>query len=275
MQVKTLSKSRTLKLCVEDVHFFTEADCKIFESQADCVEARKARTWLASFPCSGSTWMRVLMHQLTGIHTGSLYQDGDLRKIGMKGEGHWDPSKVIMVKTHYPDFDTNGELEAPRAVVLMRSPLDAALSWASYDLAVVQGASMPHATEVDPAALRHRFDEKRDWYLTKWKDFASYWLGLDEKDSYVGKTLVVHYEDLVANTSAVLTQEVLPFVGILPEAVHPCLECAVSAKIPGVYREHTYTFPFTAMDKEAVMRIIGRIILKRAGYGEHVTFGGI
>ena len=34
---------------------------------------------LASYPGSGNTWARLLLEELTGVYTGSMYTDGMLR----------------------------------------------------------------------------------------------------------------------------------------------------------------------------------------------------
>ncbi|KAG7167458.1 WSC domain-containing protein 1-like 3 [Homarus americanus] len=39
-----------------------------------------ARVWLVSFPCSGNTWTRYLLEAVTGIFTGSFYNDDFLYK---------------------------------------------------------------------------------------------------------------------------------------------------------------------------------------------------
>ena len=57
------------------------------------------RVGIVSFPGSGNTWVRYLLQQMTGILTGSVYQDGDLRRNGFKGEYH-KSGKVLVVKTH-------------------------------------------------------------------------------------------------------------------------------------------------------------------------------
>ena len=54
---------------------------------------------LASFPGSGNTWVRYLLQQLTGVHTGSIYNDGDLSRHGFPGEHH-QGGDVLVVKTH-------------------------------------------------------------------------------------------------------------------------------------------------------------------------------
>ena len=62
-------------------------------------ETAGPRVGIVSFPGSGNTWVRYLLQQMTGILTGSVYEDGDLQRNGFKGEYHRS-GKVLVVKTH-------------------------------------------------------------------------------------------------------------------------------------------------------------------------------
>lgn len=44
------------------------------------------RVGIVSFPGSGNTWVRHLLHQATGLWTGSVYHDRSLSVGGFKGE---------------------------------------------------------------------------------------------------------------------------------------------------------------------------------------------
>ena len=57
------------------------------------------RTALASFPGAGNTWVRLLVQQMSGVWTGSIYSDGDLRANGFPGEFKAS-DRVMVVKTH-------------------------------------------------------------------------------------------------------------------------------------------------------------------------------
>ncbi|XP_046563255.1 WSCD family member AGAP003962-like [Haliotis rubra] len=78
---------------------------------------------LASYPGSGNTWTRHLLQQMTGIATGSVYSDEDLRLNGFPGEslsnGH-----VVAVKTHQLYDETLYD----RAILLIRNPYETFLS---------------------------------------------------------------------------------------------------------------------------------------------------
>ena len=62
----------------------TPSPCK-FRNASD-VDSN-VTTLLVSFPGSGNTWVRGLLQQLTGICTGSVFGDIDLRRRGFPGDG--------------------------------------------------------------------------------------------------------------------------------------------------------------------------------------------
>ncbi|XP_067664587.1 WSCD family member AGAP003962-like [Haliotis asinina] len=78
---------------------------------------------LASYPGSGNTWTRHLLQQLTGIATGSVYTDEDLRLNGFPGES-LSNGFVVAVKTH----ELYDETLYDRAILLIRNPYETFLS---------------------------------------------------------------------------------------------------------------------------------------------------
>ena len=88
---------------------------------------------LLSHPGSGNTWLRILLEKTTGICTGAIYCDVDLRAQGFVGEGVRGAS-VVAVKSH----DSSAPWEASSAcdghadrfcygsaILLVRNPYDA------------------------------------------------------------------------------------------------------------------------------------------------------
>ena len=61
-----------------------------------------------------------MLHFISGIYTGSVYNDTGLRNAGFLGESIRNGS-VLVIKTHHPPNNTLYN----RAIVLMRNPLDA------------------------------------------------------------------------------------------------------------------------------------------------------
>ena len=93
----------------------------------------RAVTALASFPGSGNTWVRYLLEQVTGVLTGSIYCDRDLKAF-FTGE-FVTSSNVLAVKTHsaatrvfVKSATSGGRVVFSRAIVLVRDPLNALLS---------------------------------------------------------------------------------------------------------------------------------------------------
>jgi len=92
---------------------------------------------LSSYPGSGNTWARMLLEQATGIFTGSIYCDRELKARGLFGE-KLSSSNVLAVKTHYPNqelFVPYKEFHDPEkfknvtaAIVIIRNPLNSLVS---------------------------------------------------------------------------------------------------------------------------------------------------
>ena len=88
---------------------------------------------LPSFPGSGNTWTRMALEQATGVYTGSVYCDPELKSKGLLGE-KLSSSNVLAVKTHYPDKDLFVPYEeyhdlskfknVTAAIFIIRNPLD-------------------------------------------------------------------------------------------------------------------------------------------------------
>lgn len=89
---------------------------------------------LVSFPGSGNTWVRGLLQLATGICTGSIYCDRDLRRNGFSGEGLHSGS-VLVTKTHRPNcksYKRNGlpaaMLNLTKVILIIRNPFHAIIS---------------------------------------------------------------------------------------------------------------------------------------------------
>ena len=90
------------------------------------------RIALASFPGSGSTWSRTLLEQATGIYTGAIYCDKNLKREGFIGE-FITSGNVIAIKTHQhlintSKLDRKHSLVFDGAIFIVRNVFDAILS---------------------------------------------------------------------------------------------------------------------------------------------------
>jgi hypothetical protein len=95
--------------------------------------------WVASFPRSGNTFLRIMLNRLYGIRTSTVYDlDGVAERLGPGLIGATDrPAPVAamradpaphFIKTHRPrDADV---LDEDRAICLVRDGRDALVSWA-------------------------------------------------------------------------------------------------------------------------------------------------
>ncbi|CAH1780237.1 unnamed protein product [Owenia fusiformis] len=109
-------------------HNETQYKCQPTDSNRTCQplefsERLLPMTALYSFPGSGNTWARHLIQQITGIYTGSMFDDIDLKKHGFPGEGRTD-GHVVVIKTH--DVSTFEYYQ--RVIIIIRNPFDAFLA---------------------------------------------------------------------------------------------------------------------------------------------------
>lgn len=159
------------------------------------------KTAVTSFPGSGNTWMRHLLHMGTGYHTGSIYHDGKLKDKGFLGEGlEWDDDRVVGIKLHKMGYlkklanerekDMNELMQ--KAVLLIRSPYRALMS----EFNRVNNAHHLHVGKADPTAFTNgTWDTFLSQNIEKWQTSITSWT-----EQFTGDVHVVCYEDLKENT---------------------------------------------------------------------------
>lgn len=129
------------------------------------------RVALASFPRSGNTWLRVLLEDITGERTGSIYQDDGIHSRGSEG---------ILIKTHSRD-----RFRYEKAVHLIRNPYDSLYSYYLYS--------------TNSGATGNRtFEEFLPNAVETLRQHTEHW----QKASY--ERLVIRYEDLSSNPASIL-----------------------------------------------------------------------
>ncbi|GLY96154.1 hypothetical protein Acsp02_34090 [Actinoplanes sp. NBRC 103695] len=113
--------------------------------------------WVASFPRSGNTFLRIVLHRLYGVRTSTVYDvDGVAERLGKDLIGFTDrpgslsemraTDELHFVKTHRQhDADVD---EDDRAICLVRDGRDALVSWARQ------------ASEEDPNTYRAELRSK-------------------------------------------------------------------------------------------------------------------
>ncbi len=170
--------------------------------------------WLASYPRSGNTFFRILLHHLTGLKTCSVYDDWEFDAMGASDFiGHEPLSKTLpemeadeavhFVKTHDLPDD-----ERP-AIYLVRDGRDSLVSFARY---IQTFSSQPRGRRDRFRKFIWRrvlgwdpFQETLEqlivnpggfgrWSFGGWSGNVAGWL-----DRTVGKTSIVRYEDLISS----------------------------------------------------------------------------
>lgn len=127
---------------------------------------------LASYPGSGNTWSRLILEELTGIYTGSIFCDHLIAFSGHFGEG-FAVRETIAVKAH----SALGRIrESPRSVIyLVRNPfhsLLSSLSWKSTKSHTISNHKESLDTQVVKKELEawsnnvHRWVERGKWSVT-------------------------------------------------------------------------------------------------------------
>lgn len=142
---------------VHQARFTSSGNMWLRQAGADCadltvgaaIEGAEMIVWLASYPRSGNTFLRIALHRLFGVSSAVVYdRDGVAVRLGaesiptsaseplgmMRASGD-----VYWVKTHRPFGHDVGP--GDRAICVLRDGRDAAVSWARQ------------LTEQEPAAF--------------------------------------------------------------------------------------------------------------------------
>ncbi|XP_071824617.1 sialate:O-sulfotransferase 2-like isoform X1 [Apostichopus japonicus] len=156
---------------------------------------------LASLPGSGNTWLRYLIERVTGIYTGSIYNDTSLYRGGFKGELK-DPytGQTVVVKMH----EIQQPLKIEKVIFLTRDLYGAMM--ADFNRRKGKG----HTKVVNESV-----------YHTKaWPDcvksMSRGWLALVDQitDKFTNETvLVVRYQDLKTDLPNQL-RRIVEFLGL-------------------------------------------------------------
>jgi hypothetical protein len=96
--------------------------------------------WIASYPRSGNTFLRLLLHRLYGVTSSTVYDvDGVAERLGADLVGYErhtasyaelrESDAVHLIKTHRPFDQTIAS--ADQAICLVRDGRDAMVSWAA------------------------------------------------------------------------------------------------------------------------------------------------
>jgi hypothetical protein len=179
--------------------------------------------WLASYPRSGNTFLRIVLHRMYGVRTGVIYDlDGVAERLGPELVGlqarteSLDAMRVAtrlyLVKTHRQRDESVEDNDA--AICLVRDGRDAVVSWARQ---VSEQPQRDFRNEVHEAISR---DTPRG--TGSWGRNVLSWLL-----PHAPHRVPVRYEDLVADPSTTIRQVVMELalpVQPLPGATVPSFE---------------------------------------------------
>ncbi|XP_069976939.1 uncharacterized protein [Penaeus vannamei] len=141
---------------------------------------------LASYPGSGNTWTRYLLEAASGVFTGSIYKDYQLYLHGYYGELDDHAAGTTIAQKTHDCGPTHVKAFRSTAVLLLRNPYRAILSFHNY----LFGGHTGYA----PVANYRR----KDWgafvklQAKAWLEMAVNWTTQAE----AGRLRVLHYEEL-------------------------------------------------------------------------------
>ena len=214
-------------------------------------------TWIASYPKSGNTWVRLLLStyrygvcDINNIEGSYLDYQPHFYKSLLIDKG--EPIDVMHIrtaalyhmneffinptlKTHWGNYEAFGIKAIPpsltkRAIVVVRDPRDLVISLAnfyrqSYDEIIENLNSKKAGT----------FEYYRYYLLADWSTYIKSW----QTNKF--PVFIVRYEDLLANTIKTFTQ-ILEFMGITPvvEKVEQTVELTQFSKVQQQEKDHGF-----------------------------------
>jgi hypothetical protein len=169
--------------------------------------------WVASFPRSGNTFLRIILHRLYGIRTSTVYDiDGVAERVGQELIGYTERPGILadmrassephFIKTHRQrDADVD---ENDPAICLVRDGRDALVSWARQ------------ASEEDPdsyeAALLTKISNDATAGTGSWGNNVLSWLQPPSP-----RRIVLRYEGLIRDPRAAVTPIIAAVAPHLPQ----------------------------------------------------------
>lgn len=186
------------------------------------------KTVITSFPGSGNTWLRHLIHMASGYFTGSVYHDGKLVDQGFKGELlPWNDTRTVGVKMH--TIGIARKLAAasglplattfPKVLLLIRNPFRALLS----EFNRVNNHRHSHTGAADESLFENgTFAAFVGEQVPRWEKSIQKWI-----QEYTGSVQTVCYERMKEDTTEVVS-ELIEFMEV-PMARPRCINRSKSA----------------------------------------------
>jgi hypothetical protein len=223
--------------------------------------------WVASFPRSGNTFLRIVLHRMYGIRTGTVYDvDGVAARLGpdligfADGPGSLDELRTApdayFIKTHRQrDADVD---DGDPAICLVRDGRDALVSWARQ------------RSETDPSRYE---PELRAMILRQDNVGTGSWGSniLSWREPPAPHRLMLRYEDLIrapATTVAAVVAALAPTITPLVDVTIPSFDELRRADEQffrrgrtGSYRDELpvdlHELFWSRADNRAAMRLLG------------------
>jgi hypothetical protein len=181
--------------------------------------------WLASFPRSGNTFLRIVLHRMYGLRASTVYDvDGVAERVGADLIGYEDRPGTIdemrsaatlhLVKTHSARHAAVAEED--RAICLVRDGRDAVVSWARLRAAP---GEQPYRDQLETVIARPRDRGAGHWDSGSWGTNVLSWLRPPAPHRRL-----LRFEDLV--------RDPVPAVAAAIDALAPELEAQPAVAIP-------------------------------------------
>jgi len=158
-----------------------------------------------SFPGSGNTWTRLLLEDVTGIYTGSIYTDGSLKNGGFVGEfTEPENGETLFQKAHV----LNKQIfpAAKGMLFLIRNPYDAVVA----EFKRIKGHGHTSVVSEDLFKKSNPDWQKRSHlFIQKWLDLIKGTLAKHHENNR--PIHVFYYEDLKKNATFEM-EKILDFV---------------------------------------------------------------
>ncbi|CAH1780844.1 unnamed protein product [Owenia fusiformis] len=229
--------------------------CKPMDSNSTCQPLKFSKrllpvTALYSIPGSGNTWLRHLIQQITGIYTGSVYNDTDLLQNGFPGEGE-KSGKVVVVKTHRVNKLDKGKYK--RVIILLRNPFEAYLA----ELKRHFGGHTSEITGINQKHMQFAFGQfmrtQSKHGVTRLESWFNATLSALKIVGSDKPTLIVHYENLQTNLKRELIR-ICSFLGF--KIWVDVLRCTICNAEGNHHRRSESFFPYT---EEQTVKITSHI----------------
>ncbi|XP_063602923.1 sialate:O-sulfotransferase 1-like [Penaeus indicus] len=239
----------------------TSLSCRDYKTRDNSRFAKGLpRTYLVSFPGSGNTWIRYLLEAASGIFTGSVYTDTEIKNAGYLGEGdRANSGRTLVQKTHGAALTKASNDLASRynfikadvpVVLIIRDPARALLSYWKFLHGRGKGS---HTNQVSEKTYRtSEFRRHVERMVPRWEELVT------DRLLWHKAPIYVLYYDLVVKNPVHHVREVLKFLRVpVDEGRLVCLASHLSGtfKRPGKKEIDPFTYTEKKMMSLAVMRI--------------------